>query len=154
MQTTLGVKFEIEYSQDLIQCIKKKKITETEFTNNNALANILPHEEQTDIQNGKNLLRAEPLRHADAALIKPFLETNDILVRSAATSHNSRHNFNKATLYNIFNNYILFLRLESDKKEKTMQWIGEHMNSIKNRYKWNEKSQFVIAILEKRFGQR
>ena len=65
MQTTLGVKFEIKYSQDLIQCIKK--ITEKEFTNNNALAITLPHEGQTDTQKDKNLLHGEPLQHADAA---------------------------------------------------------------------------------------
>lgn len=132
----------------------KKKITETEFTNNNALAIILPHEKQTGTQKDKNLLHGEPLQDADAALIKPFLETNDVFVRSAATSHNTRHKFNKATYYNKYNNCILFLRPESGKTEKTMQWLREHLNSIKNKYKLNEKSHFDIAILEKRFGQR
>jgi hypothetical protein len=151
-QITLGVKFETKYSQHLIQCINK--ITETEFTNNNALANILLHEQQTETQNDKNLLRAEPLQLADAALMKPFLGNKDILVRSTVASHISRHNFNKATYCNKYNNYILFLQLESEKTEKTMKWLRKHMNSIKNKYKWNAKSHFVIAILEKRFGQR
>jgi hypothetical protein len=147
----MEVKFETKYRQHLIKCIKR--ITEREFTNNNALAVILPHEEHTDTQNDRNLLRGDSLQHADADLTRPFLETKDVLVTDAAASHSTRHNFNKITCCNKDNNYIFFLRLESERTEKTMQWLRKQMKNIKNKYQWTAKSKIVIAILENKFGQ-
>jgi hypothetical protein len=151
VQTILGDKSETKYRQHLIKCIKE--ITEREFTNNNALTIMLPHEGHTDTQTDRYLLGGDTLQQADADWTKPLLETNDVLVTSTPTSHNKRHNSNTAVCCNRDKNYVLFIRLEYEKTEKTLQWLKEQVKSIKNMYKWNAESHFVIAILEKKFGQ-
>jgi hypothetical protein len=131
-----------------------KEITETELTNNNPLAIILPQQEHIRTQNYRNLLHGEPLEPMDEALIKPFLETTSVLVTNTAESQNRRHNFNKDMQYNKDKNYILYLRLEPKEIEKTMECLRKQMEIIKNKYKWNAKSHFVIAILENSFARR